>query len=147
MGRTRKPPYSDRGTGLPAPPSSLIYASLVPGKGWGVFAASDIAKGTVVEVCPITLVESVHTGNNILVDYEFYWDDDRSAIVWGLGSIYNHSADPNLIYWLHEDPPRAVFVAIRDVPSGAELVHDYKWDEYPWEKPGGTSGRGYARRF
>jgi SET domain-containing protein len=52
----------------------------------------------------------------------------------GYGSVYNHSATPNMKWYAKRSTNEIVFYAIRDIEPGEELTHDYKWDEYPWEK-------------
>ena len=62
----------------------------------GVYCGVDIAKGEVIEICPVLVVPPDETkllDETILHDYVFLWGDDdkEGAVVFGYGSMYNHA--------------------------------------------------------
>jgi len=102
--------------------------------GKGVFATQDIGKGEVVEVSPVLVVLRSMLNSTPLVDYYFPVDDEGGlfcAIVFGWGSMYNHSDNPS-VHWIMDVERREVlFLAIRDIKEGEEITHDYGpsyWD-------------------
>ena len=75
--------------------SELIYVG--DGRlGRGVFAAADIAKGEIVEVCPTLEVDDSAVSGE-LGNYIFSSNDDEHTAIMplGFGMLYNHSADAN----------------------------------------------------
>ncbi len=119
--------------------------------GRGVFAKTDLAADTVVEVAPVLLLHRAdgdHAGS--LARYVFEWDDDRDdtayAMALGLGAMFNHSGNPSCRYLRADDDaviarlagvaapaavdadelaPALVFVTSRPVAAGEELTIDY----------------------
>jgi len=87
--------------------SSKIYLSnsKIKNAGRGIFAAQNIKKDEVIEICPIILIEEKEVSNlrkTELHNYYFMWGDDKTnhkaAICLGFGSLYNHSYSPNATY-------------------------------------------------
>lgn len=117
-------------------------------KGYGVVATMPIKKGEVVEECVVAfetiepgweyLDGAMHARNqNVLSSYRFAGptsnhpttEGTKHAQCWvvpfGDAAIYNHSTEPNLM-WYHESAQRLmVFIAIRDIEPGEELCHSY----------------------
>jgi hypothetical protein len=92
--------------------------------GRGVFATHRFAEGDSVEVCP-TLRLPDDDVPAALSDYVFKSvEDDEVLLLLGFGTLYNHSAEPNLEYF-QDDPETITFVAARDVKPGEELTIDY----------------------
>jgi uncharacterized protein len=128
-------------------PTNRIYVASSRNKGRGVYTSKRIYRHDIVEVCPViplTVEEVKHVDMSVLkwhlfmwpADGERYWKDKwtGSCMTLGYGSVYNHSADPNMKWYARRSTNEIVFYAIRDIKPGEELTHDYKWDEYPWEK-------------
>ncbi|KAF4704298.1 hypothetical protein FOZ62_028910, partial [Perkinsus olseni] len=125
------------------------------GAGLGVFANADVAKGTVVEVCPtlgftrksISAADSTSSAveGTRLEDYVYefpgecsHLNDDRMLYLpLGFGSLYNHSDKPNLRYNVERtiDGRHVVMVmkATEDIPAGSELCVSYG-DQWWWER-------------
>ncbi|MBM4069547.1 MAG: SET domain-containing protein [Planctomycetes bacterium] len=108
--------------------SELIQVKRVKGKGRGVFARCDIARGSVIEVAPVmlvpvaTIVDGLH--NPDLARFYFMWNDKYVAMVLGYGSLYNHSYQPNARY---EDGrgKTLLFRSIRKIKAGDEITINY----------------------
>lgn len=127
--------------------TNRLYVASSRNKGRGVYTSKRIYYHDIIEVCPViplTAEEVKHVDRSVLkwhlfmwpADGERYWKDKwtGSCMTLGFGSVYNHSAEPNMKWYARRSRTEIVFYAIRDIKPGEELTHDYKWDEYPWEK-------------
>lgn len=104
--------------------------------GRGVFAARDIAAGTVFERAPVILIPKEQVFGNTpearhsarISWYVFAWDGvtkrNYVALALGYGSIYNHSYTPNARY-KPEAPDMLMFNALRDIACGEEITINY----------------------
>ncbi|MDQ3140681.1 MAG: SET domain-containing protein [Bacteroidota bacterium] len=108
---------------------SLFIANAEP-KGRGVYTASEIPLGSIIEICPVLEipkeeVEIIH--NTELHDYYFVWgnNDEMLAIALGYGSLYNHEYDPNANFILDLVNKTIEIVAIKDIISGEEITINY----------------------
>jgi uncharacterized protein len=116
--------------------SSISFGNLVvravPGKGRCVFAARDIAKGSLVLADPIILVpgaESDHTDQTVVGRYVFQWnEEDDLAVVLGLGSLINHGLPENVSLVSNYENMTMEFYALSNIRAGDELVYDYGHD-------------------
>jgi hypothetical protein len=112
--------------------SSNLIVRAVPGKGRCVFAARDIAKGSLLLADPIILVageESDHMDKTAVGRYVFQWDDeDNVAVVLGLGSLINHGLPENVALVSNYQDQTMEFYALTDIKEGQELVYDYGHD-------------------
>jgi SET domain-containing protein len=108
-----------------------------PGKGRGVFAAEDIPRGTLIEVCPVVVLSAADTERvmrTALARYVFEWGADAggaSAVVLGYGSLYNHSFEPNADYRHREARACVTFWATRDIRAGEEVCTNYVGESSP----------------
>lgn len=101
-----------------------------PGKGRGVFAAKNIAKGEVLERAPIVIIpenELLDLKRTILGNYYFKWGSD-GAIALGTGSLMNHSYEPNCVFQTRIEDKRIDFTALIDIREGEELTVNYNGD-------------------
>lgn len=92
--------------------------------GRGVFALKDFREGEVVETCPTILLNDNEVVGRLR---DYIYDShrpDKCVLMFGYGSLYAHSAEPNLY---HRQAGRLTveFVALRDIASGEELTHNY----------------------
>lgn len=99
-------------------------------KGRGVFTTEEIGVGEVIEICPIILLnkeEMEKLEGTILYDYYFLWDEngERAAIALGLGSLYNHSYEPNATYEMHFEENVLIIYALKTIAPGEEIVFNY----------------------
>lgn len=64
----------------------------------------------------------------ILYEYYFLLGDkmDIPIIVFGYGSLYNHSDTPNAEFQLDLDSKIVHFVAVKDISSGTEITINYR---------------------
>lgn len=108
--------------------SQLIYVKRAPGKGRGVFAKTDIAKGVVIEQVPKFLVpiDTIVNGfdNPFLPCLYFLHDDKHVAVCLGYGSLYNHSYKPNALYEEGSNNTM-IFRAHKNIPAGEEICVNY----------------------
>lgn len=94
----------------------------------GNIATRDIKKNTIIERCPVILVETEYEDfleKTKLSSYYFIWNDKYHCIVLGYGSIFNHSKNNNTKYYRDEKDHTMVFKTIKDVKKGEELFTDY----------------------
>ena len=106
-----------------------LYIKDNPTTGRGVYTASAIPAGSVIELAPVILLsasdrEVIHGTH--LHDYYYTWDGDRAAISLGYGSLYNHSDRANAEFELDYDARMIRFTALRDIRSGEEITTDYR---------------------
>jgi uncharacterized protein len=117
-------------------PVGLVALRTVPGKGRGVVAVRNCARGTELERAPVVIVPDAdilqrEAPRTVIDQYLLYWsdeDDKEHALGGGLLMFYNHSTRPNVE--LHDGPePETMSVfALRDIRAGEELVYDYGID-------------------
>jgi len=119
-----------------------------PVHGLGVFAIEDIPKNTCLEICPILKIDKalmqqwwdIEGERHVLLEYIFKSrKDGKHAIVWGYGSIYNHSYENSnaLFRWStdHKNCDAIEFWSTREIKKGEEIFTKYckdKEDEWLW---------------
>jgi SET domain-containing protein len=102
-------------------------------RGRGVFATRRFAKGEVIETCPTVEVAGDEVTGR-LNDYVFTSITEGDVLlVLGHGMLYNHSADPNVVYE-QDEPSEMTFRTLQAVQPGEELTIDY--GEEWWETRG-----------
>lgn len=107
----------------------IVKQSLIKGGGRGVFANKDFKKDEIVEICPLISDNSGNLKNSLLGDYVFQDEllEDSDLVVFGLGSIYNHSFNNNINYE-QDNKGNMIFTANRDIKKGEELYNNYGED-------------------
>ena len=120
--------------------SDLVEMRDAESMGRGVFAVSHIPADTLLFSDPVLLLPQDQCPKGSVLDaIVFMWsavmeDELRlNAIVLGMGTVLNHSQSPNVIVYFNQNPDRVDFYAMRDIEPGAQLTHDYNYDEYPSE--------------
>ena len=116
-------------------PDIYVAASDISGR--GVFCASDIPKGSLIEICPVlrlTALDVVRIKSTTIYDYYFEWGEnfDEGGLAMGYGSIYNHSIHPNARYLADYEHDELKIIAIKDISAGTEITFNYNGD--PEEK-------------
>ena len=103
-----------------------------PKKGRGVFAASRLACGEIIETTPIILIPAAewpHIEPTVLALYIYNFgptaEEEHAAIALGFGSLYNHSYMPNAKYIKSWEEQVIRFVALRDIEPGEEITINY----------------------
>jgi SET domain-containing protein len=107
-----------------------IYVKRVHGKGRGAFCPKKIPKGVIFNVTPLLVLSAKEAKQMSESSLEPYWYEFGSrgrAIALGLGSIMNHSDEPNCSYHFSKLRRTLSFYALRDIPAHEELTHDYGW--------------------
>jgi SET domain-containing protein len=103
------------------------------GRGRGVFAEADIEEGDVIEISPVLVIPSdqlEYINQTILRDYVFQWNrinnpNKRGAIALGIGSLFNHSDDPNCDYRCDLTKGLIYYIASRDISIDEEIFVNY----------------------
>ncbi len=119
-------------------------------KGYGVIATMPIKKGEIIEEC-VVAYETIEPGweyldgmmyarnQNVLGSYRFAGPGNSNSqtqsknaqcwvVAFGNASIYNHSDDPNVV-WYHEAQHRLIVIQARkDIEPGEELCHCYNFN-------------------
>lgn len=106
-------------------------------KGRGVFAAQDIPAWTTIEVCPVLPLgveeNEQHIKHTSLHHYTYNWpvftsDGNKKmtqAIIFGLGSMFNHARDQN-VGWKRDLERQVIkYQTLRNVKAGEELCISY----------------------
>ncbi|KZM20665.1 uncharacterized protein EKO05_0007200 [Ascochyta rabiei] len=115
-----------------------LYIKVDTPKGRGVYATKTIPAKTVIDVCPVLILgldeNKTHIEHTSLYHYTYNWpvvdsNGDKQvaqAVILGLGSMFNHSAQDQNIVW-DRDPERLIITyrALRDIPVGQELCISY----------------------
>ena len=117
--------------------STLVEVRRAPRRGRGgrgVFAATFIAKGSLIERVPVLVVpsEQVYGSEGTpparLKWYVYDWSEvtgkDELAVALGYGSLYNHAATANAVFYTRA-PDVLEFFAHRDIAPGEEVVINY----------------------
>lgn len=110
--------------------SCVCRVATVPGKGRGVVANRAIARGEVVERSPVIVVppEQCESLEKTILDvYVFLWGADKEslAVALGVGSLFNHSYSPNVVYTRELESGTILFTALADIAAGTELTVNY----------------------
>ena len=110
----------------------FVSKSKIKNAGRGVFAAQNIEKDEVIEVCPLIIAPKNDMPNlreSILVTYSFYFGKkkERLAVALGFGSIYNHSYTPNATYKIKVKEKTINFIAIKDIKKNDEITVNYNF--------------------
>ena len=115
--------------------SELLEVKYIsPKKGRGVIAKKKIKKDTIVELANVVLIPNKdyeQIQDTILYHYIFEWDDPKNkgektnAIAFSICQYFNHSYDPNLIYFYDYENSTIEYVAIKDILKGEELTVNY----------------------
>lgn len=105
-----------------------LRVSLIPNKGRGVFANRDMTANQIVEYAPVLVIPEVDIKNlekTIIVRYWFRWNDTARALALGHGCLFNHSYDPNIVCYPSESLSLIIYVTLRPIKKGEELVVNY----------------------
>ena len=97
-----------------------IYLSTSSAKGLGVFAAKNMSKGDIIEICPIMLIK---TRVPELEDYLFLFDNNTHALALGYGSMYNHNNNPTAEWNLNRNS--LTITALQDIKKNSEIFISY----------------------
>ncbi|PSS27183.1 hypothetical protein M430DRAFT_268437, partial [Amorphotheca resinae ATCC 22711] len=114
--------------------------------GRGVFASRDIPAHTVLEVSPVLVLDPIQNADHVckteLYNYTYNWPYTPSdkvqshdspklptttqAVVFGLGSMFNHSNLRQNVGWERDFKNRLItYTALREIKAGEELCISY----------------------
>ena len=102
-------------------------------KGRGVFSKNHIAKDEIIESCqiiPFSADDADRIELTYLSNYWFAWRTDEDpnqygAFCLGNGALYNHSTNPNAIFFKDYEQNLIHFIAIKEIPKGTEITVRY----------------------
>jgi SET domain-containing protein len=115
------------------------YVKRIRGKGWGAFCSKRIPKGKIFNVTTLLVLsarEAKRMSESSLEPYWYEFGTRGRAIALGLGSILNHSDEPNCSYHFSKKKRTLSFYALQDIPAHEELTHDYGWTSAAYEAYG-----------
>lgn len=94
-----------------------------------VIATRDFKKGEIIESCPVivlTPTERKHVEKTLMAYYIYPWKSTRSAsLVFGYGSLINHSFDPNADWKQNFKTQSMTYRAIKPIKKGEEITVNY----------------------
>ncbi len=106
-----------------------IEIKRTPNKGLGVFALKDFKEDEIIENCPVLIFDTKGRKNlekTLLSHYIYPWRSTRgAALVFGYGSIYNHSYSPNADWKQNFKTNSMVYRAIKNIKKGEEITVNY----------------------
>lgn len=111
-------------------PSEKIYIAPSMTHGLGVFARVPIVKDAVIEESPVLVILGDQLSDLVkteLMEYFFAWGQGfkDGVVVWGYGSLFNHSYAPNAKYIKDLRNSLVKFVAIKDIKADQEILVNY----------------------
>ena len=113
-----------------------VVVKKTPGKGKGVFALRNFAKGEIViaihyaKIIPEKIADEMPQR---YLDHMSYTGHGMCAVMTNPGRFVNHSCDPNS-YFQHVDTHNENVIAIKPIKKGQEITVDYRVDSVDsWE--------------
>ncbi|KAL6158440.1 hypothetical protein ACJBU6_02551 [Exserohilum turcicum] len=107
-------------------------------KGRGVFATRNIPAHTIVDICPVLILgmeeNKQHVEHTSLYHYTYNWPQTdvhgnnqvAQAVVFGLGSMFNHSTQDQNVGWMRDLRRKVItYRTLRDIHAGEELCISY----------------------
>lgn len=98
-------------------------------EGLGVFALKNFKKGELIEACPVLAFDTKGRKNlekTALSHYIYPWRSTRGAsLVFGYGSIYNHSYSPNADWKQNFKNQTMEYRAVKPIKKGDEILVNY----------------------
>lgn len=121
--------------------------------GWGVFTYKDIQKDTIIEISPVTfypqkllsvsifmsIAEGIKPHEVGLDQYSINWPVDnesyqKSAIMFGYLSMYNHSDTPNARFYSDFTDRLMGIITTDDIPANSQVTVSYGSDWFNAKK-------------
>jgi SET domain-containing protein len=116
----------------PLPRAAPVYVKHTgTPKGRGVFAASAIGAGELIETCPVIRLHTPYPQlPSAIQQVVFHWSvlaklPGVSAIALGWGSLYNHANPANARYQASADGKSLIISAARDIAADEEITINY----------------------
>jgi len=114
-----------------SPEKIYLKKSNISNAGYGVFTKCFVRAGELLECAPFIELprEFLYLKPNILQNYVFSSHNNKNNVilVFGYGSMYNHSLQPNARYTINDKNPTRFldYSAIYDIPTNTELLINY----------------------
>lgn len=106
-----------------------IKKSTIHDAGYGVFADIPFKAGDLIITCPFIEIANDISADNKLMHYVFqsHLTKEHYLVVFGSGSMFNHSNNNNVQYLSHPKYKDKffIFTALTDIKSGDELFVNY----------------------
>lgn len=117
-------------------PPQKIKVIDITGKSRGVIATQDVQAGETIEVCPIVFLSKkdisfLENESDVLRFYYLIQPEiGKCCVMFGYGSMYNHSLSPNAEIDYNEKSAEnfLFFKALKDIKTGEEIVFNYQFD-------------------
>lgn len=110
--------------------NNVYVAPSTLAQGNGVFATTDLRKGSIVEICPaifMPIKEFEQIKQTKLFYYFYEYSNKEFAIVLGYGSVYNHSYQPNAQYKFNYLRRVMEVKAIKPIKKDEEIFINYNY--------------------
>lgn len=104
----------------------------------GIFALKDFEKNEIIEIAPFKICQSKCSclsnylfAKDMSYEEENKIEDEKTLVVFGYGSLYNHSSNPNTehieVFPESDDITKhyMAFYAIKPIKTGEEIKHSY----------------------
>ena len=107
-----------------------LFIARSPIHGRGVFAKRPFKKGSTIEVCPILEIplSYLHQNSALILNYYAFLldkDSDRSMVLLGYGSLYNHASPSNATCFYDEEKKVMIISAVRNIAKNEEVTINY----------------------
>lgn len=105
----------------------MLYIAESQEKGRGVFAQEIICAGVTFERAPVIVLspdEWIYVERTVLFNYCYDWQGG-AALALGVGSLFNHSYEPNAVYTKEYENATISYTAIREIAVGEEILINY----------------------
>lgn len=106
-----------------------------PDTGRGVYSDCEIKAGEFVCECELLVLSETDTALLSRTDLKYYtyaFTNLQDCLALGVGSLFNHSEDPNIKFELSKHNasgrPVLIFIALKDIKPGEQLCIDYRAD-------------------
>lgn len=107
----------------------MLYIKQTKKLGRGVYSTTAIKANTLIESSPILLIPHEEFDTSSILDlYVYKYNKTTAALALGLGSLFNHSDTPNVIYQVNYKTNCIEFMTNVDIKKNTQLFIDYGYD-------------------
>jgi uncharacterized protein len=115
---------------------NMIEVKLTKTMGRGVFATQDIKADITIHLADVIKIEDAELDKcPTMAKYAYAYSKKYSVICLGLGSLFNHSDDPNMYPCFTRVDGRLMleFVTLKEVKKGEQIFFCYGGDNYQFK--------------
>lgn len=124
------PPYPVPSGVIPCTHKSLEIR-YVEASGRGLYATQDIGPHETIDVSPLLVFSTSQIQNTPLLHYTYVLPGGQQGLALGLGSLFNHSPDPNVGWYMNRQEGYIKYVTTKPIQKGQEACisygHDVSW--------------------